>query len=130
MAYYREQKIEAPFDEAVEKVREALSEEGFSVPAEVDVTGAFQSTLEKEFRPYLILLAGDPEMAYEAMTQDPNVGAVLPANIAIYEADDDEGSVVAVMEPDLLRQVGNPMLDQMGEVMEGVFSRLFGRIAA
>ena len=130
MAYYREQEIEASFEEAVEQVREALSEEGFSVPAEVDVTGAFQDALEKEFRPYLILLAGDPEMAYEAMTQDPNVGAVLPANIAVYGAEDGEGTVVAVMEPGLLQQTGNPLLERMGEVMEEVFGRLFERIAA
>lgn len=130
MACYREQKIEASFEAAVEKVREALSEEGFSVPAEVDVTGAFQSALEKEFRPYLILLTGDPEMAYEAMTQDPNVGAVLPANVAIYEAEDSESSVVAVMEPGLLQQTGNPLLQRMGEAMEEVLSRLFARITA
>lgn len=60
MAYYREQKVEAPFEETVERVREALSEEGFSIPAEIDVTDAFRSALEKEFRPDLILLTGDP----------------------------------------------------------------------
>lgn len=127
MAYYREQKIEAPFGEAVERVRETLSEEGFSIPAEIDVTAAFRNALDKEFRPYVILLTGDPEMAYDAMSQEPNVGVMLPVNIAIYETDE-RRSVVAAMEPGLLGQMGNPMLERMEGVVDGVLSRVFERV--
>ena len=129
MAYYREQKVEAPFEEAVERVRETLSEEGFSIPTEIDVTDAFRSALEKEFRPYLILLTGNPGMAYDAMSQEPNVGVMMPVNVAIYEADEG-GSVVAAMEPGLLGQMGDPMLEQMEGAVDGVLSRVFERVAS
>lgn len=68
MSYHREQRVEAPFQEVVERVKGALSEEGFAIPAEIDVTSAFRNALDKEFRPYLILVTGSPEMAYEAMS--------------------------------------------------------------
>ncbi len=129
MAYYREQKVEAPFEEAVERVREALSEEGFSIPAEIDVTDAFRNALEKEFRPYLILLSGDPEMAYDAMSQEPNVWVLMSVNIAIYEADEG-GLVVATMETGLLGQMGDRMLGQMEGAVDGVLSRVFERVAS
>ena len=128
MSYYREQKVEAPFEDAVERVREALSEEGFAIPAEIDVTGAFRNALDKEFRPYLILLTGNPGMAYDAMTREPRVGVLMPINIAIYELDEG-GSMVATMEPGLLGQMGDPTLEQMEGTVDGVLSRVFDRVA-
>ena len=43
------------------------------------------------------------------MSQEPNVGVLMPVNVVIYEADEG-GSVVAAMEPGLLGQMGEPML--------------------
>ena len=39
------------------------------------------------------------------------------------------GSVVAVMETGLLRQIGDPMLEQMEGAVDGVLSRVFERVA-
>lgn len=75
----------------------------------------------------MILLTGDPEMAYDAMSQEPNVGVMLPVNIAIYETDE-RRSVVAAMEPGLLGQMGNPVLERMEGVVDGVLSRVFERV--
>ncbi len=129
MAYYREQKVEAPFEETVGRVREALSEEGFSISAEIDVTGAFRDALDKEFRPYVILVTGDPEMAYGALSQEPQVGVLMPVNVVVYGADEG-GSVVVAMEPGLLGQMGDPMLAQMEGAVDGVLSQVFERVAS
>jgi uncharacterized protein (DUF302 family) len=129
MSYYREQKVEAPFQKAVERVKEALSEEGFAIPAEIDVTSAFRNALDREFRPYLILVTGDPEMAYEAMSQEPNIGVLMPLNIVIYQVDEGS-SMVASIEPGVLSQLGEPMLEQMEAPIEEVLSRVFERVAS
>lgn len=130
MAYSREQKIEAPFEEAVERTKEALSEQGFVVPAEVDVTGAFRNALGKEFRPYRILITGNPEMAYDMMQQEPNIGVLMPLNVVVYAAENGEGSVVAAMEPSMLGAVDHPLIHHMQPAVEDVLDRLFERLAA
>ena len=130
MAYFVQKEIEAPFEEAVERVKEALSAEGFVVPAEVDVTGAFRSALDKDFRPYRILVTGNPKMAYDVMLQEPNIGVLMPLNVVVYEADDGEGSVVATIEPAVLGQLENQLLEQMQQVVSDVFDRVFERLSA
>ena len=75
--------VELPFsfDAAVTLVREALTHEGFGVLTEIDLRAAFREKLGRECRPYLILGAGSPLLAFDAITADPTVER--PCNIAV-----------------------------------------------
>jgi uncharacterized protein (DUF302 family) len=102
--------------------------EGYVIPAEIDVTGSFRTLLGQDFRRYITLITGPPAMAYDAMSADPHIGTLLPANIAVYEQDG--GSVVAAIEPALLKQVGDPAVEQMGQALDALQQSLFGQIAS
>jgi uncharacterized protein (DUF302 family) len=95
--------VEVPlaFDVAVSRVREELKHEGFGVLTEIDLRAAFREKLGRDFRPYVILGACNPPLAFDAITADPTVGLLLPCNVTVeWIADDRTG--VRLTDPEAL----------------------------
>jgi uncharacterized protein (DUF302 family) len=94
-----------PFTTAIEQVTAALKEEGFGVLTRIDVHDAMREKLGKEFRPYTILGACNPKLAYRALSARPEVGLLLPCNVTV-EAVDETRSLVRIVNPLLMMNTG------------------------
>ena len=115
------------YDEAVERVTEALSEEGFGVLTEIDVREKMREKLGEEFRRYVILGACAPELAHRALQEEDAIGLLLPCNVVVAEADD--GAQAAYLRPrQMMAFAGNDALTPVAEEAEERIARAFDRL--
>lgn len=93
--------VAAPYDEAVRRVRDGLADVGFGVLTEIDLKATLKAKLDVDVPPKVILGACRPQLAYEALGLDSRVAALLPCNVVVSAAGDEE-SLVEVMDPDVM----------------------------
>lgn len=91
--------VDMPYAEAVERVREALADQGFGVLTEIDVSATLKKKIDVDFRPYVIIGACNPPLAHRALETEPEIGLLLPCNVVVYEAGRPDRVVIAAMDP-------------------------------
>jgi uncharacterized protein (DUF302 family) len=115
-----------PFPEAVERVRDELTNEGFGVLCEIDVQATLKEKLDVEGEPYLILGACNPPLAHQALAAEPELGVLLPCNVVVYERDG-QTTISAVDVERMLSIVGNdaltPIAAEVRRRLAGVVER-------
>ena len=90
--------LSMPFDQALDKVRDALMSENLGIVSDVDVQAIFKDKIDKEIRPYRILGTCNPKLADRVIDSEPNAGVLLPCNQVVRETGDGKTSVV-FMDP-------------------------------
>lgn len=96
MAYYMATTLPSSFDEAMQQAEAALQAEGFGIISRIDMQDAFKSKIGIDFRPYTILGACNPKLAYEALQIEDKVGTMLPCNVVVQQVDPQHTEVAAV----------------------------------
>ncbi|HEX9033298.1 MAG TPA: DUF302 domain-containing protein [Streptosporangiaceae bacterium] len=86
-----------PFAEAVEQVRDALKSQGFGVLTEIDVQATLLAKLGEQMEDYLILGACNPPLAHRALSQDRQIGLLLPCNVVVRTQDGQ--TVIEALDP-------------------------------
>ncbi len=119
-------RLKADFDAAVARTVEALKAEGFGVLTEIDVKETLKKKIGADFRPYKILGACNPPLAYRALQAAPEVGLLLPCNVVVSQVD--EGTTdVSLVDP--VAMLGVVQYASLQPVAEEAAARL-SRVAA
>lgn len=127
MSYCFRKTVNLSFDEAVNKVVEEMSKEGFNLLSEINITEKFKKNLDVDFKKYKILGICNPAYGYKVLQANDNFGLFLPCNAVVFE-NDDGGIDVAVTNPvDYM----NPFTDvlceateQAAELIKAAFDRI------
>jgi uncharacterized protein (DUF302 family) len=78
MEYGRTVRVDLPYEQAVERTRAALAEQGFGVLTEIDVRATMKKKLDADMEDYVILGACNPQLAHRALGIDRKIGLLLP----------------------------------------------------
>lgn len=113
---YKKQ-IEMPFEQVVQKTREALAGEGFGVISEIDVRATFLKKLNEDFGNYVILGACHPESAHAILAEDKELGLLLPCNVIVYQ-DADVVTVSTILPSVMLGVSDNEKLALIADEIE------------
>jgi len=129
LAYGLKKIVDATVDETDARVRDALKKEGFGVLTEIDVKSTLKQKLDVDFKPYRILGACNPPLAHRALTEEVDIGLLLPCNVIVYEGDAPGEAVVAILDPVLQlgvagREDMHPMALDVRARMERVLAAL------
>lgn len=123
MTYTLTTSTDAPFDEVVTTTIDALEEQGFGVLCDIDVRETLKQKLDIDTRQYRILGACNPQLAHEGLGEEPELGALLPCNVIVYESDD--GVTVSAVDPgQLVGMTENPALDSLAADVHERFERV------
>jgi len=113
--------IKATEEEAVEKVTNALKDEGFGVLTEINVKSVMKAKIDVDMNPYRILGACNPHLARQAIEAEPDIGLLLPCNVLVRDEGDGE-MFIGFMDPaSVLTLVDRP---EVGELAKQVREKL------
>lgn len=110
MTYYTARKIQQPIADAIARVEAALKDEGFGVLTRIDVAETLRQKIGAEMRPYVILGACNPKLAFEAIKREDKVGTMLPCNVVVQETGPGRVEVAAIDPVASMQAIGNPEL--------------------
>jgi uncharacterized protein (DUF302 family) len=103
-------RLNTDFDTALARTVDVLKGQGFGVLTEIDVKKTMKEKLDVDFRPYKILGACNPPLAYRALMAAPEVGLLLPCNVTVAYVEDRVTEVSLINPLSLMRFVDRPEL--------------------
>jgi len=124
MSYHFSKTIDAPFDQAVARVTEALKREGFGVLTDIDVAATLRAKLGASFRPYRILGACNPQLAHRALQLEDKIGTMLPCNVIVQQHDGGKVEVSAVDPVASMQAIDNPALAEVAAEVRAKLKRM------
>ncbi|MBS1493384.1 MAG: DUF302 domain-containing protein [Bacteroidetes bacterium] len=128
MNYYLTRKTNLNFDDAINKMTSALTEEGFGIISEIDVKDTFKKKIDVDFRNYKIFGACNPCFAHKAILLEDKIGTLLPCNLIVQEQEDGVTEVSVINPLETMAGIDNIKLKvlayEIGERLKKVLNNI------
>jgi uncharacterized protein (DUF302 family) len=119
--YYFSKVLTSSFEDAIQRVTEILSQEGFGILSDIDVKATLKMRLDVDFKNYRILGACHPPSAYKALVAEDKIGTMLPCNIVVQEH---ESGMIEVSAIDPIASMISVQNENLGSVALDVQNKL------
>ena len=113
MKYGYSKTVNRSVEDLEKGVRASLQEVGFGVLTEINVQKAMKEKLGKSFRKYKILGACNPSIAFQALSEETEIGLLLPCNVVVWENDGKTATVAAIDAKVMLTVTGRDDMEEM-----------------
>ena len=119
--------VDMDFEQALERVTQALAKEGFGLLSDIDVTATLKKKLGMEMPAYRILGACNPQFAHRALQAEPEIGTLLPCNVVVRRARGK--TTVDIMDPlAVMELVGKPEVAKIANEVRGRLKRVLAAL--
>ena len=116
--------LDTDMEGALEQIAGALKEEGFGILTEIDIKKTLKAKLDVDFRPYRILGACNPALAYRALSASSEVGLLLPCNVTMTEVNSNKIEISIIDPVALVDFTGNPALQSVADEAKAKLGRV------
>lgn len=120
-------RIDATIEEALDRTRAALAEQGFGILTEIDVAATLKEKLDVDVPPQVILGACNAPLAREGLQIEPDLGLLLPCNVVV-RTDDSGQTLVSSLNPEIMVSV--PDRPELQPIAADAKARLQNALAA
>lgn len=127
MDYALSTTVPQPFAATLAATRDALSEQGFGILTEIDLSATLKEKLDADIAPQVILGACRPPLAHAALEAEPSIGLLLPCNVVV-RAVNEGSTLVEAMDPEIM--VTLTRNENLADVAADARDRLTAALAA
>jgi uncharacterized protein (DUF302 family) len=120
-------RIDATLEEALDRTRAALAEQGFGILTEIDVAATLKAKLDVDVPPQVILGACNAPLAREGLQIEPDLGLLLPCNVVV-RTDGSGQTLVSSLNPEIMVSV--PDRPELQPIAADAKARLQNALAA
>ena len=135
MSYTHTVTVPLSWEDAVERTREALGEQGFGILTEINIRATFDSKLGTDAADavgdYMILGACNPTLASRALAAEPELGALLPCNVIVRRSKDARETTVETIDPQTMVQFSDSLaVREVADDADGRLGKALARLGA
>jgi uncharacterized protein (DUF302 family) len=121
--------IPLPFEQAVEKFKQALAAEKMGVVSEIDVQALMKAKLGHEMPAYRILGACAPGLAKRVIEAEPDAGSLLPCGVVAMAVDAGK-TRFAFQDPEVMSSVSdNAVMRSVAQEAKAMLLRVRERLS-
>ena len=128
MSYYLSTEVALPFDDAIAATEAALKDQGFGVVTRIDMQATLKTKIGVDFRPYTILGACNPSLAYEALQLEDKVGTMLPCNVIVQATSTGHSEIAAIDPVESMQAIPNPRLKTAAREVRARLERVIEKL--
>jgi uncharacterized protein (DUF302 family) len=120
MSYHFSKTVSLPFEEAIDRTKAVLKENGFGVLTEIDIQSTLKEKIGVDFRKYRILGACNPGYAHKALSSEGHIGLMLPCNVVVQEHENGRVEVSAIDPVASMQAVQNEALHGVADSVQSL----------